>query len=251
MTTEHSELIRRAEDLAERCERQSIVTATAFLTPAEQYELSRWAERNPDSGLLLSGGQDGCERKRAFFLPYWMPPEDFDLSEHIHAIRLNAFYGEPGHRDYLGAAMGLGIQREWLGDIRILGTTAYIFCLPSVERLLLDELAKVGRVSVKTAACSLQDVPAPERKVKPVSFTVKSLRLDAVASSMFGLSRTAAAELIRLGAASLNYAPCDKTDAPVKEGDVISLRGKGKGVLTEIGGRSRKDRLFVRAEIYQ
>ena len=68
---------------------------------------------------------------------------------------------------------------------------------------------------------------------------------------MFGLSRTAAAELIRLGAASLNYAPCEKTDAPVKEGDVISLRGKGKGVLTEVGGRSRKDRLFVSAEIYR
>ena len=251
MKPEQSDLIKRAEDLAERCDRQSIVTATGFLTPAEQYELTKWAERFPDSGLLLSGGQDGCERQRAFFLPYWMPPEDFDRSEHIRVIRVEAFFGEPGHRDYLGAALGLGIQREWLGDIRILGTTAYIFCVPSVEKLLLDELTKVGRVGVKTAACSLSDVPVPERKVKHVSFTVKSLRLDAVASSMFGLSRTAAAELIRLGAASLNYAPCDKADAPVKEGDVISLRGRGKGVLTEIGGRSRKDRLFVSAEIYQ
>ena len=251
MTAEHSELIKRAEDLAERCERQSVVTATGFLTPAEQYELKRWAERYPDSGLLLSGGQDGCERQRAFFLPYWLPPEEFDLTEHIRAVRVEAFFGEPGHRDYLGAALGLGIQREWLGDIRLLGATAYIFCLSSVEQLLLDELTKVGHVSVKTTSSSLSDVPAPERRVKPITFTVKSLRLDAVASSMFGLSRTAAAELIRLGAASLNYAPCEKTDAPVKEGDVISLRGKGKGVLTEVGGRSRKDRLFVRAEIYQ
>jgi len=251
MTTEHSDLIKRIEDLAERCERQSIVTATGFLTPAEQYELTRWAERFPDCDLLLSGGQDGCERKRAFFLPYWIPEEEFNLAEHIRALRVEAFFGVPGHRDYLGAALGLGIQREWLGDIRILGTTAYIFCHPSVERLLLDELTKVGRIGVKTTFCSLSDVPLPERKMKPISFTVKSLRLDAVASSMFGLSRTAAAELIRLGAASLNYAPCEKADAPVKEGDVISLRGRGKGILTEIGGRSRKDRLFVSAEIYQ
>jgi len=251
MTADNSELIKRAADLADRCERQSVVTATSFLTPAEQYALERWAEQHPDAGLYLTGGQDGCERKRAFFLPYWMSPEDFDLTEHIRAVRVEAFFGEPGHRDYLGAALGLGIQREWLGDIRIYETTAYIFCLPSVERLLLDELTKVGRIGVKMAPCPLTDVPSPERKVRRVSFTVKSLRLDAVASSMFGLSRTAAAELIRLGAASLNYAPCENADAAVKEGDVISLRGKGKGVLTSIGGRSRKDRLFAEAEIYQ
>ena len=247
MTTEQSGFLRRMEDLADRCERQSIITSSGFLTPAEQYLLRGRAE---DSSLYLTGGQEGCERQRAFFLPYWMTPDSLDLSEHIRVVRAEAYFGEPGHRDYLGAALGLGIQREWLGDIRILGTTAFIFCLPSVEALLLDELTKVGRVSVRTAAISLNDVPAPERKVKKLSFTVKSLRLDAVSSSMFGLSRTQAAELIRMGAASLNYAPCEKTDAPVKEGDVISLRGRGKGVLVSVGGRSRKDRLFVEAEVF-
>ena len=149
-----------------------------------------------------------------------------------------------------GAALGLGIQREWLGDFRIDGDTAYIFCLPSVEKLLLDELTKVGRFGVTTAACPLSDVPAPDKKVKTLSFTVKSLRLDAVAASMFGLSRTSAADLIRMGAASLNYSECLRPDAPVKEGDVISLRGRGKGAVTAIGGRSRKDRLFVEAEVF-
>ena len=67
---------------------------------------------------------------------------------------------------------------------------------------------------------------------------------------MFGMSRTAAADLIRMGAASLNYTLCERTDAPVKEGDIISLRGHGKGCLKTVGGRSRKDRLFVEAEVY-
>ena len=249
MTTEQSGFLRRIEDLSERCERQSVVAATGFLTPAEQFTLHAWAERRTEAGLFLSGGQEGCERQRAFFLPYWLTPEDLDLGEHIRAIRADAFFGEPGHRDYLGAVLGLGIQREWIGDIRVFGASAYLFCLPSVEALLLDELGKVGRVSVRTASVSLEDVPAPERQVKKVSFTVKSLRLDAVTSSLFGLSRTQAADLIRMGAASLNYASCERTDAPVKEGDVISLRGRGKGVLTAVGGRSRKDRLFVEAEI--
>lgn len=245
-----SEFIKRAEDLADRCERQSVVTATGFLTPAEQFELSRWASQRPDLRLVLHGGGQDCERRCAFFLPFWLEPGDFSPEEYIRAVRIDAQFAAPEHRDYMGACLGLGIQRPWLGDFQVAGSTAWVFCLPSVEPLLLEELKKVGRAAVRTAPCSLEDVPAPERKVRRMTFTVKSLRLDAVAGSMFGLSRTAAAELIRMGAASLNYAPCDRVDAPVKEGDVISLRGKGKGALVSLGGRSRKDRLFLEAEIY-
>lgn len=246
MSMENDELLKRIDDLASRAERRGIVTATGFLTPAEQYAVRTRLGDN----AVLTGGQDSCERQIAFFLPDWMEAADLDPAEYIRAVRVEAHFGAPGHRDYLGAALGLGIQREWLGDIRIEGETAYIFCLPSVEGLLLDELKKVGRYGVTACAVSLGDVPVPERKVKSLTFTVKSLRLDAVAGSMFGLSRTAAAELIRMGAATLNYAECARTDAPVKEGDVISLRGRGKGEITAVGGRSRKDRLFVEAEIY-
>ena len=72
--------------------------------------------------------------------------------------------------------------------------------------------------------------------------------MDAVSGGMFRLSRSAAAEQIRLGLVSLNYSVCESVDAPVREGDVISLRGKGKGSVTAIGGRSKKDRLFVTTE---
>ena len=56
--------------------------------------------------------------------------------------------------------------------------------------------------------------------------------------------------LIEEGLLSLNYSVCTKTDAPVREGDVLSLRGHGKGIVAEMGGSSRKGRIFVTAEIY-
>lgn len=245
---ENREFIKRISDLAERCERTGSVTCTGFLTPAEQYAL-KTLHIPPEVTLRLTGGGEGCERQIAFFLPWYLEPEDFDPAEYIRAVKLTAYFGEPGHRDYMGAALGLGIKREWIGDIRVMGTECYIICLPSVEPVLLEELDKVGRHGVKAAALPLSAVPAPEKKVKTVTFTVKSLRLDAVTGAMFGLSRTAAADLIRMGAASLNYTECDKVDAPVKEGDVISLRGHGKGTLAEQGGKSRKDRIFLTAEI--
>lgn len=42
----------------------------------------------------------------------------------------------------------------------------------------------------------------------------------------------------------------EKTDSPVREGDILSLRGKGKGKITGTGGTSRKGRLFVYGVIY-
>ena len=244
------ELEKRIEELAARCEKNSLVTATGFLTMAEQAEVSAWAKRLGDVTLHLDGGNPACERKCAFFLPFYLSETDFDPAEYIRTVKATAYFGEPTHRDYMGAALGLGIRREWIGDFWVQGDTATIFCLPTVEKLLTDELTQAGRYTVKTVPVALADIQAPERKVKKLTFTVKSLRLDAVAGNLFGLSRTAAAELIRAGAVCLNYAQCLRVDAPVGAGDVISIRGKGKGAVTAVGGQSRKDRTFIDAEIY-
>ena len=244
---DNSEFYKRIDDLADRAERRGIVTRTAFLTPAEVYALKQY---HRGDGLILTGGQAGCERQVAFFLPAFLEEGDLDIGEHIRALRIEAPFGAPGHRDYLGAALGLGIGRESLGDIRVEGGTAYVFCLSSVVPVLQEELKKVGRWGVKVTGCPLEAVPAAVVKAKALSFTVKSLRLDAVTGALFGLSRTAAAEQIRMGLVSLNYALCDRIDAPVTAGDVISLRGRGKGRVTAIGGRSKKDRLFVEAATF-
>jgi len=248
MTDEEREFFRRAEDLCERCRRSGNVTTTGYLTPAEQYALRPRVEAR-EVQSLFTGGVEGCERQCCFFLPDWMEADAFDGQEYIHAVRLKSYFGEPGHRDYMGAILGLGIRRKWLGDIRVTGDICTVFCLPSVEPVLLD-LDKVGRYTVKAASLPLSEVPAPERKVKTVSFTVKSLRLDAVAGEMFSVSRSVAADAIRMGLVQLNYSPCLRTDAAVKEGDVLSFRGKGKGTVAEVGGQSKKDRTFVTAEVW-
>ena len=80
---------------------------------------------------------------------------------------------------------------------------------------------------------------------------MQSLRFDAVLGETFRLSRTQAVKLIAAGAASLNYLPCLKNDASLSEGDVISLKGYGKATVAEIGGKSRKDRLFLTAEVWE
>lgn len=243
------ELIKRGEDLRERCERTCSVTNTAFLTPAEQYALSAWARRAADCRMILRGGVEGTERCAAFFLPFYMEEEDFDASEYIRCVCVTAGFGQPGHRDYMGAVLGLGIKREWIGDIMVEGSTAHIFCLSTVADHLLASLDKVGRHGVKTKEIPLSDAPVPKFEVKEVTFSVMSLRLDAVAAGMFNLSRTSAAAMIAAGEVSLNYSECLRPDAQIQPGDIISVRGHGKGTLASIGGQSRKGRTFVTAEV--
>ena len=243
-------LLRHAADLQRQAAAGYTVTHTAFLTPAEQYVLRQEAARCRWENLRWHGGGEGCERQAAFFLPEYLPPDMLDAGEYISAFECVTKFASPGHRDYLGALMGLGIRRECIGDIRIDGDTAYFFCLPSVSRHILLSLDKIGRYGARLRAVPLSAVPAPERRVREISFSVKSPRLDAVVSGMFGVSRTAAAELIRLGQVTLNYSECLKPDAPVSEGDVISARGHGKGTVASLGGVTRKGRLFLTAEIY-
>ncbi|MDO5412987.1 MAG: YlmH/Sll1252 family protein [bacterium] len=246
---ENSELLKRARDLAERCERSGTVCVSGFLSPAEQHELQTRLGYIP-CGLVFHGGGDNCERAAAFFLPDYMTEDMLDLNEYLCAIKLKAYFGQPGHRDYMGALLGMGIGREWLGDIQVEGDTSYVFCMKSVLRHLLS-IEKAGRYTVKASQVPLEEVPARKVETESLSFSVMSPRLDAVAAGLFHLSRTEAAKQIAAGNVSLNYGQCLKADCIVKEGDILSLKGKGKGSISGMGGTSRKGRLFVYGEIYK
>jgi len=246
---ELNDLLRRAEDLQNRCERNGVLTATNFLTPAERLQLTRWVKTQPGCRLVFSGGHPDCERTVGFFLPDYLEEEWLPLDEQIRAFELTAAFGSPGHRDYLGALLGMGIERDRLGDIWVRDNTAVVFCLPGIEKHLLS-IDKVGRCTVRSRTLSLEEISPPERKVKKKSFSVQSLRLDAVTGGLFDLSRTEAARQVEAGNVSLNYEICDRPDMSVRPDDILSLRGKGKGRITGLGGSSRKGRQFVEGEIY-
>jgi len=246
---ENDALLRRAADLRRRCEKSGEISHSLFLTPAEQARLADWA-RSEDCRVLFHGGREECQRRAAFFLPYWTEASEFVPEEFIRCVEVKAHFGEPGHRDFLGAALALGIDRQWLGDIWLEGGTAYIFCLPSVEGHLLASLDRVGRCGVKTRPVPLSLPSAPRVETRELSFTVKSPRLDAVAAGLFGISRSECARAVAAGELALNYVPCLRPDAPVREGDEMSLRGRGKGRISALGGVSRKGRIFVEAQRY-
>ena len=244
-----AELIRRAEDLLERSKRRNMLTHSLFLTPAEQYDLNTHFANRADCRMVMSGGFKAAERKIAFFLPEWYE-ESEPANECIKAVELIPGFGHPGHRDYLGSVLALGIKREWIGDIVINDDRSFIICLDSVQDTIILDLDHVSRFGVKRSPIYLEQIPEPIIKKKEMTFTVQSPRLDSIAGSIFGISRSLAAKMISEGIVSYNYSICTSASTSVKSGDVISIRGKGKGIVTSMGGLSKKGRLYITAELY-
>ena len=151
---------------------------------------------HPDRGTQMRffGGYEGSERSIAVFLS----EEDAEEESKewgavlIRAVRFKAYFGEPGHRDYLGALLASGVVRDRLGDILINGAETTVFCLPGICGHLLT-VDRIGRVSVKAEEIPLDQVQVPKREYRKRNFSVMSMRLDAVAAGMFNLSRTACA----------------------------------------------------------
>src|SRR5690606_31151046 len=85
---------------------------------------------------------------------------------------------------------------------------------------------------------------------KEIKATVASLRLDAVAAEGFGMSRTKMVREIKAERVKLNWQPVSNPALAVKEGDVLSLRGRGRVVVAQVVGTTRKGRTSVVLQRY-
>ena len=247
-SSEERTMMARILDKYDQCQRRSIPTATGFLSPAEQQAAARLLRMaGIDAGAVWNGGYEGAERKLLQFLPDWAEEDD----EAIACLRAR-FRGEeaPNHRDCLGSLMGLGIVREKIGDILILPDCCEVIAAADLLPFLLQNWTSAGRVHLSVSELPLEELIVPEQRVKTIRDTVMSLRLDAVAASGFSMSRTKAAELIASGRVQLNHMDCLKGDRLVAQGDVVTARGLGKFVLSEVGGLSKKGRTAIVIERY-
>ena len=224
----------------DRCElsrARNVPAHTDFLSPAElrSAEELLHAARIHDGWRAL-GGYDRAERRMLCFLPDWQ--EEPDEAELMAALRVRWHETEDvGHRDLLGSLTALGVVRAKLGDILVSPCTADVIVCADAADFLLREWTGAGRVKLHAEHIGLASLAVPEQKVREVRDTVATLRLDAVVSSGFGMSRGRAAELIASGRVQLNHRETVKPDAPVREGDVVAARGLGKFVLAEVGGQ--------------
>lgn len=232
----------RLEELAGRALQTQGVCFTPFLTPPEA-EAAGVAARKEGAAIALFGGYEDAERQMAGFAPARETLQETDFPMTALEIRWPR-QSAPRHRDLLGSVMGLGVKRQCLGDIVFLEERAYLFVENAVASHIALSLTQAGRSSLKAnVAESLHTLNAPVGQDR--RDTVASLRLDALVASGLNLSREKAAALITSGHVKLRHIQSLRTDARVEAGDVISVRGMGRLMLTEVGAPTRKGRLPV------
>ncbi len=237
-------LLPHLEDLAERAKRGGTWVAGHFLTPEEAAQAAQAFRNRRDVKLLLDGGFAHAERVVPVFLPVGE-----DAYPRANCLAALEFRFRPqdslGHRDMLGAALALGLQRSVLGDIAMEPGRAALCCLRRVAPLLLEDLQCAGHVGLKGCELCLDALPQAEKQYRQERCTVASPRVDALLAEAFRCSRGKAEEWLRAGLVQLNHAECLNGAKQAKAGDLISVRGKGRCKLLEIGGESKKGRLWV------
>lgn len=250
---EERTVLARVLDQMERAQNRSIPCATQFLSPAQRAATEPLLAASGHPKHLFFGGFEGAERTVCVFLPDWMEGEDWQRDEENPVGAVECAFpkdADLSHRDILGGLMGIGLTRERVGDILVLGDKAQIVVLKEAIPIILSQFDQAGRYRLRLREIPLSELSPAPVQVRLVKDTVATLRLDAVLSSGFSISRGKAADFISGGKVSVNHRECLKTDKPVAEGDTITCRGLGKCVLTHVGGQSKKGRIIIEIERY-
>lgn len=260
-------LTARLDDLCRRGERGESAVSP-YLTPREaKYAASHLSARIRGGTALLWGGYPGAERVRAFILPDYTEgmtdPEVLaegpaaalmdaglddiarELSEAVCAVCIKGSgFRELSHRDYLGSVLGLGLERDAIGDILTPDPhTAYLVTSARTADFLLTGLTKVATDTVKVTRLPENFPLQSTRRLTPIADTVASERLDCVVAALCNLSREKAQTAVRSGLVELDYEPCEACDTPVEAPATVTVRGFGKFAVHSFDGVTRKGRV--------
>lgn len=231
------------EDAARLAAHKGLSRFTRFLDPAQAAQAMQIAHAN-GAAFSLWGGYPDAERVVGCFHPI-----DEDITHDVYPVvclhsKIHTRFGTVTHRDLLGAFMALGLTRACIGDMIIRDTDVYLFAVSKTADYVASSFTSAGKIALHFSVLDqVPQMPAP--KGSSVSAVVSSLRLDAVLACAYHLSRSEAADCIRAGLVKVDHLPCERVDFVLKEGTLLSLRGKGRMRLTAVNGMTRKQRIGI------
>ncbi|MDV2996558.1 MAG: hypothetical protein N4J56_006212 [Chroococcidiopsis sp. SAG 2025] len=247
---ENRETIVRVIDLAEQAIKTWEVVLTDFLSPPELAESQQIFSRLTDVQLVAWGGYPQAERQRLAIARVEVPLDSSQVTVAAIDIAGNFLFDTATHRDFLGAMLGTGIVRDKTGDVIVLGERgSQAIVVPELVEFLAMNLKQVRSVPVKIQQIELSELRIKEPKKKELTTVEASLRLDAIASAGFGMSRSKMVDLIEGGDVRVNWKEISQSSTQMKTGDLIAIRGKGRLEVGEVAV-TKKERYRVQLTRY-
>ncbi|ESW21461.1 hypothetical protein PHAVU_005G072600 [Phaseolus vulgaris] len=235
--------------LARRASLKRETLHTDFLTPPVLKESMLVLEKLADVKAISQGGYAQAERCR---ISVGHPEELTSDPDIISALSIKGnFQFEPcSHGDFLGSILGTGIVREKLGDIILQGEQgAQIVAVPELVEFLMSTLVKVRNVPVTCTKILLISLDYEPPRTKSFKTIEASLRVDALASAGFKISRSKLVNMISNGDVCVNWIPVTTKGTTLKSGDIISVSGKGRLKIGEINS-TKKGKFAVELILY-
>ena len=243
VNAEEKEFCRHISDLVRMGGRTYYARFSTFLTEREQL-LAETTAAGAKAEYCFWGGHSTASRK--MFASPATDEDDFPIKALTFLFREK---DQLSHRDFLGTFMSMGIKRDQIGDIAVTQGVAAAFFTETAADLILSELEKVGGVGV-----SIQQglaITWPEQQFEQCDIIVSSFRTDAVIAALCGLSREKSASLIKQGNVVINGIPCSSVSENIDVGDVFSVKGFGKFILSQAGGITKKGKNHIIVNKYK
>lgn len=251
LSPEDSLFANHIADMAKIAEKKYIPSFSAFLD-GRQSEIARSVLGFEGvHNFMFYGGFDGAERTVLGVFPEYSECDESTSDEFPIDTLIFRYRKEKAlsHRDFLGSFMSCGIDRSMVGDIVVGEGYTAAFVYNTVSDVIASECVKIGNEGVKISRDEKAEIDV-SRNFSEISGTVSSLRLDCVVSLATRLSREKSAQLIRSEHVAVNYDSNVSVSREMKTGDVFSVRGFGKFILGEVGGRTKKDRIHICVKKY-
>ena len=242
--------LKRIRELANLSYQRDIVTFSDFLNLNEKNMVSSLKQQFPQVVMETFGDYDNAERQMVAFHPdalafTWEYPIDC-LKIEPKAIK---FSENLSHRDYMGALLNLGVDRSVIGDIIVQEKAAWFFCQSKMTEFFLENLCRVRHTNILiTKVNDPEEFPHPN--LESINGTCASVRLDSLIALAFKASRSSMVSYIESGQVFVNGKLITSNGYEPKEGDIVSVRGKGRFIFDGVSHQTKKGRCGVHILLY-
>lgn len=195
------------------------------------------------------GGLDNSERKLIQIYPEYF--EKSNIEEAISALKIEGSFkfNAVSHRDYLGSLLGLGINKDKIGDINVHEDCAYLIVDKKISDYILFNLNKISKETVKIKKIDISEVKKSKELYKEKIITVSSKRADCIVSEIFNISRGKAQTAISSNRLKVDFEPINSNSKEVRDGSLISLKGYGRAIFLETINETRKGKIRAKIQI--
>lgn len=218
-------------DKASKYERENSFEITGFMD-INELRLAKEALSHFDISYTVKTINDDLDKKNIMFIPDYMEGlEDEAYSQNVVCIKIVPESKDKlTHRDFMGAIYNLSVEREYLGDIILKGNIAYFFTMKSFEEYFIQNIVYVGKSPVETKVIDIysKEIESLSQNFKEKDYIVPSMRVDAILSEVYALSRSQTKDKIEKGHLFINDKEQYFPSTPLESGDVVSFRQCGK-----------------------